>query len=90
MAVDAALFRRAEELFAAALPLTPQERAVFITTRCGDQLELRVLLEQLLSVHDAGGTFLEPPQVVGELRLQAADFVSPREALLEAGHRIGW
>src|SRR5215471_3323342 len=53
--------RNAEELFEAALELTPQERPAFLDRECRDSPELRQLVEQLLLMDQQAGSFLEKP-----------------------------
>jgi len=52
---------RAESIFQAAADLAPAERASLLSERCGDDADLRSLVERLLARHDDGmGSFLEP------------------------------
>ena len=50
-----------EELFAAALALPAAERAAYLQRECGGDAELLRRVEDLLSVHDDIGDFLEAP-----------------------------
>ena len=48
-------------LFGAALDLSPEERASFLDTACGNDSVLRQELEALLAAHADVGSFLEHP-----------------------------
>ena len=53
---------KAEEILSAALEKkTPAERAAYLDGACGQDAELRALVEGLLKSHDAAGSFLEQP-----------------------------
>jgi len=52
-----------ETLFAAALALPAAERAAYLQRECGGDAELLRRVEDLLSVHDNVGDFLEAPAV---------------------------
>ena len=54
------LWKRAEELFCAALERSPEERRAFVEAACGRDTELRRLVETLLSKDEQAGGFLEP------------------------------
>ncbi len=47
-----------ETLFAEAISLPPEERAIFLDKACGDDSDLRERVEILLHSHDEAGTFL--------------------------------
>ena len=51
----------AEEIFAAALPLTREERVSFLDRKCEGDPELRRAVEKLLAAGDEVGSFLEAP-----------------------------
>jgi eukaryotic-like serine/threonine-protein kinase len=51
----------AEQLFGAALELTPQERPTFLNEACRDNPQLRHLVEELLLEDERAGSFLEKP-----------------------------
>ena len=53
------LWRRAEELFHAALERPPAERRAFLDTACREDPELRRLVETLISKDEHAGGFLE-------------------------------
>ena len=56
--MNAELWRRAEELFHAALAMPHKARAAFLDDRCGADLELRRHIELLLSGDEKAGSFL--------------------------------
>lgn len=53
-------FRRAGEIFHAALALTAERRQQFLADACGDD-DLRHDVESLLAAHGDAGTFIESP-----------------------------
>jgi serine/threonine-protein kinase len=55
------LWRRAEELFHAALERPPETRRAFIDEACGDDAELRRQVGVLVSREEKAGSFLETP-----------------------------
>ena len=55
------LWRRAEELFHAALELAPEARGVFLHEACGEDTHLRHQVELLVSKDEDGGSLLEKP-----------------------------
>lgn len=61
LAVKQELWRRAEDLFHAALERTPEARRVFLDEACGDDTELRRQVEMLVSKDEHAGSFLEKP-----------------------------
>jgi eukaryotic-like serine/threonine-protein kinase len=50
-----------EQLFEAALSLTPMERDVFLDEKCGSNLELKRIVEDLLAEDARAGSFLQHP-----------------------------
>lgn len=54
-------WRRAEELFHAALERTPEERGAFLDVACGGDGELRRQVEVLVSKDEHAGSILEKP-----------------------------
>jgi serine/threonine-protein kinase len=60
-AISRELWRRAEELFHAALERTPEERPPFLDAACGGDSELRRLVETLVSKDEQVSRFLEEP-----------------------------
>jgi eukaryotic-like serine/threonine-protein kinase len=55
------LWRRAEELFHAALERSPEVRQAFLDEACGEDAELRRQIEMLVSKDEQAGSFLEKP-----------------------------
>ena len=55
------LWRRAEDLFHAALERSPEARAAFLDESCGGDAELRRQVEMLVSKDEQAGSFLERP-----------------------------
>jgi hypothetical protein len=53
---------RAEAIFQFAADLSPAKRAAFLSEQCGEDSDLRALVETFLARHDDGmGSFLRPP-----------------------------
>lgn len=59
------LWRRAEELFDAAVQRTRGDRRAFVADVCGPDIELRQQVELLVSKDEQAGTFLEEPLLAG-------------------------
>src|SRR5512143_2844350 len=59
------LWRRAEDLFHAALERSPDTRRVFLDEACADESELRRFVETLLSKDEKAGSSLEEPVLAG-------------------------
>lgn len=78
-------WRQIDEIFAAALERSPEERADFVASACGDDAELRERVEDLLGASEQAGEFLEAPVVSLPPDLWAA---VPEPANL-AGKRVG-
>jgi serine/threonine protein kinase/formylglycine-generating enzyme required for sulfatase activity/dienelactone hydrolase len=55
------LWRRAEDLFHAALERSPEARRAFLDEACGEDAELRRQVEMLVSKDEHAGSFLEKP-----------------------------
>ena len=55
------LWRRAEELFHAALERPPEDRGAFLDEACGENSELRRYVQMLVSTDEGAGSFLETP-----------------------------
>ena len=55
------LWRRAEDLFHAALERSPEARRAFLDEACGEDTELRRQVEMLVSKDEHAGSFLEKP-----------------------------
>jgi eukaryotic-like serine/threonine-protein kinase len=67
MAMNADLWRRAEELFHAALELPPEERSAFLDAACCGDADLRRQVGELVSRDEQAGSFLEKPALASEL-----------------------
>jgi eukaryotic-like serine/threonine-protein kinase len=74
MAMSEGLWRRAEELFHAALERPAPERAAFLEQACGGDAELRQKVAELVLRDAQAGSFLEKPALAG--REAAADVVA--------------
>ena len=61
MSVDSDRWRRAEVLFHAALEYASPDRGAFLDQSCGDDSDLRLLVDQLISKDSARPSFLERP-----------------------------
>ncbi|HBL30218.1 MAG TPA: serine/threonine protein kinase, partial [Acidobacteria bacterium] len=81
--MDADLWRRTDELFAAALDLPVEEREGFLTAECGEDGALRAAVERLLAADSQAEQFLAAPAVL-DLAAQEA-----LEADAAAGLRLG-
>jgi serine/threonine-protein kinase len=55
------LWRRAEELFHAAMEKAPDARQLFIDNACGEDRDLRRQVGLLISHDEHGGSLLEKP-----------------------------
>ena len=59
------VWRRAEDLFHAALERSPEARPAFLDEACGEDSELRRQVEMLVSADEHGGSLLEKPVLAG-------------------------
>ena len=66
------LWRRAEDLFHAALKRPPKDRQAFLDEACGEDAELRQQVEQLISKDEQAGNFLEKPVLADVTETQGA------------------
>lgn len=57
------LWQRLKPLFHAALRKDPQDRAGFLEEACGDDLELRMHLKQLIEAEEQGTRTIDAPLV---------------------------
>jgi len=72
--VNAALYRRARDVFVRAIELEPADRARLLDTECATDPDLRVELESLLAAHTSGTGLdrIEPvrvPERIGDYRV---------------------
>jgi len=70
-------WRRAEELFHAALERSPEDRRAFLDEACGEDTELRQQVDTLVSEDERAGSFLDMP-----LLADARDRLNPRGSLV--------
>ena len=61
LAMKQDLWRKAEELFHAALERPPEARRAFLDEACGEDTELRQQVEMLISKDEQAGSLLEKP-----------------------------
>src|SRR5215472_13547600 len=61
LAMKQELWRRAEELFHAALERPPEERLAFLDQACSEDIALRQMVELLVSNDEHAGSFLQKP-----------------------------
>jgi hypothetical protein len=74
-----------KELFLAALAVAPAERAAWLAQACGQNLELRGHLEQMLAAHQtAQSLFDRPPRAAGESEKSTPVNENRRERVLQA------
>lgn len=78
--------RRPDDIFAAALERSADERHAFVRAACGDDMELRREVESLLSAHERAGVFLDTP--LGDDQVREALGASGVEDPL-IGRRVG-
>jgi len=84
--MDAELFRRTDELFAAALERPAGDRERFLAEACGEDAALRAAVERLLAADSQAEAFLATPAMIemAELGARAAE-----EEDAAAGLRLG-
>ena len=66
------LWRRAEDLFHAALERPPGDRRAFLDEACADDPELRRQVDVLISKDEQAGSFLERPALAGPMTARGA------------------
>jgi serine/threonine protein kinase len=66
------LWRRAEEIFHAALERPPEARRAFLDEACGEDTELRRQVEMLVSKDENAGSFLEKPALADATAISLA------------------
>src|SRR5215472_14100423 len=79
-------WHQAEELFHAALERAPEERQAFLEQACGEDTELRLQVEHLISIDQRAGSRLERP-VIEEVTA-ALDADAAREGSEVGPYRI--
>ena len=80
------LWRRAEEIFHAALERSPEDRQRFLDEACGDDAELRQQVEILISNDERAGDFLEEPLRADTFSLSAGTMIGRYRVEQELGH----
>lgn len=80
-------WRQVEEIFQAALDLSPEDRNRYVSDVCAEDSELKRDVESLLSQYDSAGELLEEP-VYGNTQLSALEsFVEDKDPMI--GRRLG-
>ncbi|HSL53259.1 MAG TPA: serine/threonine-protein kinase, partial [Pyrinomonadaceae bacterium] len=80
-------WRQVEEIFQAALDLSPEDRDRYVSDVCKEDTELKRDVESLLSQYDSAGELLEEP-VYGNTEMSALEsFVEDKDPML--GRRLG-
>jgi eukaryotic-like serine/threonine-protein kinase len=79
-------WRQVEELFHAALERAPEERQAFFVQACGEDTELRLQVEHLISIDQRAGSRLERP--VNEEVFATLDADAPLEGAQVGPYRI--
>ncbi len=80
-------WRQVEEIFQAALDLSPEDRDRYVSDVCAADTELKRDVESLLSQYDSAGELLEEP-VYGNTEMSALEsFVEDKDPML--GRRLG-
>ena len=79
-------WRQAEELFHAALERAPEERQAFLGQACGEDTELRLQVEHLISIDQSAGSRLERPVIEEVIATLDAD--APLEGTQVGPYRI--
>ena len=70
--MDAERWQRVNELFQAAIERSSAERPAFLASACGDDDELRRVVERLVGAHDRAGSFLDDPADLNARQLVAS------------------
>jgi serine/threonine protein kinase/tetratricopeptide (TPR) repeat protein len=80
-------WRQVEEIFQAALDLSPEDRNRYVSDVCAEDSDLKRDVESLLSQYDSAGELLEEP-VYGNTELSALEsFVEDKDPMI--GRRLG-
>ncbi|HEU4511138.1 MAG TPA: protein kinase [Pyrinomonadaceae bacterium] len=80
-------WRQVEEIFQAALDLTPEDRSRYVSEVCASDTALRRDVESLLSQYDSAGELLDEP-VYGNTELSVLEsFVEEKDPMI--GRRLG-
>jgi len=78
----------AEDLFAAVVGLSPDERSRVLEQHCAEAPSLRAEVESLLEHHDRAGDFLSDPPGSAAFAQFVGDHAPPRNSSLPAGTRL--
>ena len=78
-------WRRAEELFHAALERSPEDRRAFLDSACGEDTELRQQVEILISKDEHAGSFLEKPLLAETFSMPAGTMLGRYRVEQELG-----
>ncbi len=81
-------WRQVEEIFQAALDLSPDERDRYVSRACADDADLKRDVQSLLVQHDSAGDLLEKP-LYGETELGALESLVTEEDDPMIGRRLG-
>jgi len=83
------LWRRAEELFHAALMQSPEARRAFLDNACGQDAELRRQVDLLVSAEENAGSFLEKAGVDLTVRIASGSVVGQQLGHYRIMSRLG-
>jgi serine/threonine protein kinase len=83
------LWRRAEELFHAALTHSPEARRAFLDSACGQDAELRRQVDLLVSAEENAGSFLEKAGVDLTVRMASGSVVGQQFGHYRIMSRLG-
>src|ERR1043165_1449539 len=80
-------WRQVEEIFQAALDLSPEERVHYVSQVCAQDSQLKRDVESLLLQYDSAGELLDAP-VYGNTELSALEsFIDEKDPMI--GRRLG-
>jgi serine/threonine protein kinase/tetratricopeptide (TPR) repeat protein len=82
--MNGARWERMNEVFHAAIELTPEQRAGFLNHACSDDPGLRAEVERLVAAHERAGRFIEGPAIA-----EAGPWLRGASEPLAAGQRFG-
>ena len=83
--MEAVRLKQVEEIYHAALEITPDEREIFFTEHCGADAQLRREVESLLSFENTFDSFIDTPPE----SLAAEMFAAQDEQIELIGSEIG-
>ena len=82
MSMDPDVWRRADDLFHAALERPPEERRAFLDRSCNDDANLRRLVDILISRDGQHPSFLEKPADMASLQASSASLAHQADSVL--------